>query len=141
VTAHNVGIFISHSWSYPHHYDTLAEWIFGEGWQFQNTPINFYDASVPKNNPIHNAPNDSALRTAIFNRISLCDVVVIPTGMYTTHSKWIKNEIEGAHLFRKPILAVNPWGQERKSSIVSQAAHMTVGWNKQSVVNGIWKLR
>ncbi len=40
----------------------------------------------------------------------------------------------------KPILGVNPWGQERKSSVVATAAKETVGWNSKSVVDGIWRL-
>ena len=40
----------------------------------------------------------------------------------------------------KPILAVNPWGQERGSGIVKKNANKLVGWNANSVVDGIWKL-
>jgi hypothetical protein len=61
--------------------------------------------------------------------------------MYANHSYWIQKEIDGSLGYRRPILAVNPWGQERKSSVVAQAADSTVGWNKQSVVDGIWRLR
>ena len=66
--------------------------------------------------------------------------MVIPTGMYATHSKWIQREIDGANEKGKPILAINPWGQQRTSSVVSAAANKTVGWNKKSVIHGIWDL-
>lgn len=79
-------IFISHSWSYPEHYDTLAKWIFGEAWNLNGISINFRDVSVPKHNPIHYAPCEAALRAAIFQRIQQAHVVVIPTGMYATHA-------------------------------------------------------
>lgn len=138
---YQVPVFISHSWSYSDHYDTLASWIFEESWNVDGTPINFSDVSVPKDNPIHYAPNAEALKAAIFQRIQQAQVVVIPTGMYASHSNWIGKEIEGAKLHLKSILAVNPWAQERKSSVVAQAAKQSVGWNKQSVVNGIWQLR
>ena len=39
---------------------------------------------------------------------------------------------------RKPILGVNPWGQKRISSVVRNFADETVGWNRNSVVSGIW---
>jgi hypothetical protein len=60
--------------------------------------------------------------------------------MYAHHSKWIQKEIDGAGQHWKPILAVDPWGQERSASVVAAAADETVGWNKQSVVEAIWRL-
>jgi hypothetical protein len=60
--------------------------------------------------------------------------------MYANYSKWIQKEIEGAKYYGKPILAVNPWGQERKSSTVQAAADRYVGWNSKSVAQGIWDL-
>jgi len=60
--------------------------------------------------------------------------------MYANYSKWIKKELDGAEYYGKPVLAVNPWSQERKSSVVQQRATKPVGWNKQSVINEIWNL-
>ena len=135
-----VCVFISHSWSHSEHYRCLAEWIFDEPWQSNLRPIQFVDTSVPKENPIHYARNEQQLRQAIYNRIAQSDVVVIPTGMYASYSNWIGKEIDGSRLLGKPILAVNPWAQERKSSIVGEAAAKVVGWNKQTVVQGVWDL-
>ncbi len=137
---YKIYIFISHSWTYSNHYDKLAEWIFKLQWKLEDTPINFENRSVPKDDPIHLTNSDAELKNAIFNQIYNSNVVVIPTGMYTNYSKWIQKEIEGANLYQKPILAVNPWGQERKSNIVQNAANQTVGWNKDSVVKEIWRL-
>jgi hypothetical protein len=67
-------------------------------------------------------------------------VIVIPTGMYAAHSKWIQKEIDGAREYRKPILAVNPWGAQRTSTDVVNAATKVVGWNSNSVVTAIWEL-
>ncbi|MEO1965625.1 TIR domain-containing protein [Hyphomonas sp.] len=135
------GIFISHSWKHSHHYDTLASWIFEENWQTGNgVVVEFVDLSVPKDDPIHFARNDAELQAAIYSKISRSSVVVIPTGMYATHSKWIGKEITGSNLYGKPILAVNPWAQEKKSSIVQAAAKETCGWNQNSVAQGIWRL-
>ena len=67
-------------------------------------------------------------------------MIVIPTGMYANYSEWIQKEIDGADAYNKPILAVNPWGQERKSTVVYSACSKLVGWNSESVVDGIWKL-
>lgn len=138
--AYQVSVFISHSWWYSDHYNTLAEWIFQRPWNADGAPVHFVDHSVPKDDPIHYAPTDAQLQAAIFAKIMAANVVVIPTGMYANYSKWIGKEINGASTYRKPILAVNPWGQIRNSSVVAAAANDTVGWNANSVVNGVWKL-
>jgi hypothetical protein len=139
---HNINIFISHSWNYENHYETLAEWIFKEDWKLRASgmKIKFNDYSIPKNNPIHNARNSEDLKNAIYAEITKSHIVVIPMGMYASHSNWIQKEIDGANYYRRPILAVNPWAQERKSSVVANAAAEKVGWNKQSVIDAIWGL-
>jgi hypothetical protein len=135
-----VSVFISHSWSYSGHYDKLAEWIFQEQWNLNGTPITFFDTSVPQEDPIHFANNDQELYARILQRIGVSNVVVCPTGMYAHYSKWIKKELDGAQALRIPVLAVNPWAQQKAASVVSGAAHQTVGWNSSSVISGIWQL-
>lgn len=140
MSTHQIHVFISHSWTYESHYDNLAGWIFDENWRVGQASLDFRNFSVPKNDPIHNASNDKQLREAIFNQIARSHVIVIPTGVYASYSRWIQEEIEGAANYGKPILAVNPWGQERKSDVVQNAAAKLVGWNKKSVIDGIWAL-
>lgn len=60
--------------------------------------------------------------------------------MYANYSNWIKKEIQGSKYYQKPILAVNPFNQERKSGIVMDNADKVVGWNKKPVINAIWDL-
>ena len=140
MSTHQIHVFISHSWSYSGHYDTLSSWIFGQNWSFGQASINFLNYSVPRNDPIHNARTQKALQDAILAKISRTHVVIIPTGMYTRYSKWIQKEISGSNSYAKPILGVNPWGQQRTSYVVSRAANLIVGWNSKSVVDGIWQL-
>ena len=140
MSTHQIHVFISHSWSYSDHYDTLASWIFDERWSSGQASLKLLDYSVPKDDPIHNARTQRELQDAIFAKISRSHVIVIPTGMYANYSKWIGKEIAGAKGYEKPILAVNPWGQQRTASTVSAAAGMTVGWNSKSVIGGIWGL-
>lgn len=140
MAAYHVSVFISHSWAYSDHYQTLSEWLFQKLWNSEGTQIILHDTSVPKHDPIHAAPTSEALRRAIYERIAQADVVVIPTGMYANHSDWIQKEIDGAKLYGKPIVAVNPWAQERKSSVVMAASDRSVGWNSQTLVNAVWSL-
>ena len=80
------------------------------------------------------------MKDAIYDKIARSHVIVIPSGMYANYSKWIQKEIDGAKQYDKPILAVNPFGQEKKSGVVIDNADEGVGWNKKPVISGIWNL-
>ena len=140
MSSYRVHVFVSHSWKYSSHYDKIDEWLFGQVHRFGQASVQYHDYSVPKDDPIHDAPTQRALREAIYAKISRSSVIVIPTGMYANYSKWIKEEIEGARAWGKGILAVNPWAQQRRSSVVGEAADLLVGWNRNSVVQGVWDL-
>lgn len=140
MSTRQIHVFISHSWAYSNHYQTLADWIFNRTWRAGQATFDLRDYSVPHNDPIHSAKNDTQLRQALYNQISRSHVIVIPTGMYASYSKWIQKEIDGSVAYGKPILAVNPWGAQRTSLDVKDAASKIVGWNAESVVGGIWEL-
>ena len=134
---YNLSIFISHSWQYSVHYEKLRGWIFDEQWTYGGVNLNFKNTSVPMDNPIHYAPNAQTLQNVIYALILQSNIVIVPTGMYSTYSEWIEKELKGAEKHDKPILGVNPWGQQRASGIVQRRATKIVGWNRQSVVKGI----
>lgn len=128
-------LFISHSWSYSDAYDRLVDLL--------NAAPNFQyrNYSVPKDNPVHNAPNSQALYDAIKNQMRFCDVVLIMAGKYATYSTWIQREISIAKRdFQKPIVAIRPWANEQVSTVVSSAADRLVGWNTSSIVTAIREL-
>ena len=137
---YRIHVFISHSWTYSGHYDTLYSWLFDHAYTSNGSNVRFSNYSVPKDSPIHNARTIRELQDAIYQRIARASVVVIPTGMYANYSKWIQREIDGSVEYTKPILAVNPWGQRRRSSVVAEAATSEVGWNRMSVARGVWDL-
>ena len=130
-------LFISHSWTYGDQYQGLVALL-------RRRPyFEFRDYSVPRDDPIHNAQSVAALRAAIRSRMAPTGVVLILAGVYATYSKWINEEIDLAeHGFaaRKPIIAIEPWGSERTSVRVKDAADRVVGWNTESVVNAIREL-
>jgi len=140
MSTRQIHVFVSHAWTYSEHYRTLANWIFDEKWSVGQASLNLRDYSVPKSDPIHNVGTDSQLKAALNDKISRSHVIVTPTGMYANYSKWIKKEIEGANHYGKPILAVNPYGQQRVSGFVADNAAKQISWNKKSVINGIWQL-
>lgn len=125
-------LFISHSWAYEDAYEKLVS--------FFNEHPNFHWAnySVPKNDPIHNAPNDKALFEAIRNQMPFVNCVVMMAGVYSTYSKWINHEITIAKtVLNKPLIAVEPWASERTSRIVKDNADAIVKWQSASIVNAI----
>ncbi|WP_303832457.1 TIR domain-containing protein [Asticcacaulis taihuensis] len=89
MSVHRINVFISHSWCYSNHYDTLEKWIFGEKWSSGSASLDFHDFSVPKDYPITNFTTDKQLRDAIYDKIARSHVVVIPTGMYANYGNYI----------------------------------------------------
>lgn len=121
-------LFISHSWSYSPHYNTLLEWI-------DRSNIVFSNYSVP-----YTGKTKAQLQEAITEQIRHSSIVIIAAGMYVSYSAWIDYEIRTAAAMGKPILAVKPWGNERLPQIVQDSATLIVGWNSDSVVKGIKRL-
>lgn len=130
-------LFISHSWAYGDAYDRMCEMLDS---QVTTDGFNYKNYSVPKNDPIHNAPSEAKLKEAIRAQIKPASVVVIMAGVYSTYSKWINIEIELAQEMGKKILAVEPWASERTSQTVKNAADEIVKWNSSSIVGGIESL-
>ncbi len=128
-------LFVSHSWSYGDAYEKFCK-LLDEASYFS-----YKNYSVPKDDPIHNAPNETLLFEAIKTQILPCHIVIIMAGKYATYSKWIQKEIKIAQeefsYGSKPILAVTPWGSDQISSIVRQKADKIVGWNSSSIISGI----
>ncbi len=131
------GLFISHSWSYSDSYEKLVALLRGRPY------FAFKNYSVPRDDPIHNAATDAALRQAIRNQMASCGVVIILAGVYATYSNWIDKEIDlaesGFHS-RKPIVAIEPWRSERTSRRVKDAADRIAKWNADSIVRAIREL-
>lgn len=124
-------IFISHSWAYSDAYNKLINLL------RSHPTFIFRDYSVPKNDPIHSCPYDWQLRAAIENQIRPTSCVIILAGVYATYSKWINHEIQIAKNLDKKIIAIEPWGSEKTSSVVKNNADVIVKWNTNSIVRAI----
>lgn len=128
----NYRLFISHSWTYGDAYERLVG-FFNEYPYFRWT-----NYSVPKDDPIHSAANEAQLREAIKKQIAPANCVVILAGVYSTYSKWINIEVDIAkNDFKKPLIAIQPWGAERTSAVVKQNADIIVKWNSRSIIEAI----
>lgn len=100
-------IFISHSWSYSDEYERLVALLDRKPY------FSYKNYSVPKNDPIHNAPTVGLLREAIRSQMQPASCVLILAGVYSTYSKWINEEIDLAQSMGKKIIAVEPFASER----------------------------
>lgn len=132
MNTHN--LFISHSWAYGDAYERFV------GLLKNRSYYNFKNYSVPKTNPIIGADSDRQLESAIESKMRASSVVIIMAGVYSTYSKWINKEIAIAKRLGKPIVAVKPWGSDKISSVVRQAADVECGWNTSSIVEAIRKV-
>jgi len=130
-------LFISHSWAYSDAYEKFIALLDAK------PRFSYNNYSVPKDDPIHTQGTDKELIEAIKRKIQPTQVVVILSGVYASYSKWIDKEIQiaqTAFTTPTPILAVQPWGAERTSETVKDAADKIVGWNTDSIVGGIREL-
>ena len=124
-------LFISHSWTYSDAYDKLLQILNGvSGFSYRNY-------SVPKNDPIHDAPHDYQLRDAIRKQIKYTSCILVLAGVYSTYSKWINIELQLAKEMGKKIIAIEPWGSEHTSIIVKNSADEIVKWQGTSIVKAI----
>lgn len=127
-------LFISHSWSYSDAYEKLINLL------DKRPYFDYRNYSVPKDDPIHKANSDTQLEAAIRRQMAPSSVVLILAGVYSSYSKWISKEIGLAQGFGKPIIAIEPFGTGKTSTIVKIAANKTVGWNTESIVSAIREL-
>lgn len=124
-------VFISHSWDYSDEYERIVA-LLDEANYFQ-----YSNYSIPKEEEI-DADTDNELEEALREgQIKPASVVIILAGLYSTYSDWIGKEIRIAEQENKPVLGVEPWGSDRTSDYVERHADRTVGWNADSVVEGI----
>ncbi|MCL6611029.1 MAG: TIR domain-containing protein [Peptococcaceae bacterium] len=127
-------LFISHAWRYDDDYYRLEKFL-------KDAPLfKWRNYSVPKHDPAldPNKPTDrNKLLEALRQQIRPVNCVIILSGMYVAYSDWIQSEINIAQEYKKPIIGVRPWGQERIPTAVSSVAKTVVGWNTSSIISAI----
>ena len=85
----NYHIFISHSWDYSYHYETIKSWL------TEAPYFTWTNYSVPITNPL-DVNSTRELKQKLFNRISNSSCVIILSAMYAKYSRWIDFEIDTA---------------------------------------------
>ena len=77
------------------------------------------------------------LEMQLRKRVRRADVMVVISGMYVHHRKWIQKEIDMAQAEGIPIVGVRPWGARVTPLPVQLAADQMVGWQTRSIVGAI----
>jgi hypothetical protein len=80
------------------------------------------------------------LKNAIQIQMSYANCVLVLAGVYSTYSKWINIEISLAkNGFSSPkkIIAIQPWGAEKTSTVVKNASDIIVNWQSSSIIKAI----
>jgi len=123
-------LFISQSWRYSDAYERLQDLLRME------PAFTFEGHSVPAPHPVIEL-DAQAFEQAIVEHLRPCSALVIMAGVYPTFGKWIDKEIEVAQRLGKPIIAVKPFGPERISPTVRNAANAECGWSTRTIVGAI----
>ncbi|MCK6565117.1 MAG: TIR domain-containing protein [Dehalococcoidia bacterium] len=121
-------LFISHAWDHNEEYERLVNML--------NTAPYFKwrNYSVPRTDPL---PGGRTLGAQLDGQVRPVNAVIILAGMYVNHRDWIQKEIDLAQGYRKPIIGLYPWGQERAPVQVTQVAVEMVRWNTDSIISAI----
>lgn len=123
-------IFISHRWLYNGDYVRLVGLLdAAPGFFWRNY-------SVPWDDPLL-ARSSKRLRDALHNQMRLTHVVLTIAGVYASRSDWMMRELELANDFRKPIVAIAPWGSRNTSVACRSAATTMVNWSTASIIRAI----
>jgi len=123
-------LFISHSWAYSDAYEKLIKMLNDQG-------LDYYNHSVPLDDPIHTNGTDKELKDKIEAKIKGTSCVLVLAGVYSSYSKWINKEIEMSLAYKKTIIAIEPWASEKTSKIVKDSADVIVKWQSKSIVDAI----
>ena len=123
-------VFISHAWNYHEDYHRMVK--------FLNDALYFKwrNYSVPEHDPV-DANSDRKLKEALKRQVRPVNVVLILSGMYAAHSRWIDFEIEFSLEISKPMIGIRPWGQQRIPKVVSDSVDTMVGWQTNSIISAI----
>lgn len=130
--ARNYKVFISHSWTHVSDLKNLRNMLEARGY----FNVDFEEASPDE--PI-NSDNAEYVKSRLRIKIQNADIVLGIAGIYTSHSDWMKWELDYAVKKDIPIVGVIPRGRERISTYIKERAEEVVKWNKESIVAAIRK--
>lgn len=129
-------LFISHAWKYGLEYDRLTAML-------DSAPYFYYrNYSAPEDKPLVSpgyVVTNSILKDCINKKIRPVNVVIVLSGMYYYYHDWMQVEMDIAHSYHKPIIAIKPWGNQFVPQQIVNVSNTVVNWNTDTIVSAIRK--
>lgn len=127
-----VDLFISHMWRLDdnaayHQFEQLLK---------SNADFKWRNLSAIQFDPLGNK-SEAQLRSSLRSQICASSCFVLLSDMFIGHQKWIREEIDIAKSFSKPIIGITPRTHEPTPPAVKLASKQVVGWDPESIVNAI----
>jgi len=120
----NISIFVSHSFDHPDKLLRIQEFMLARR-------VRHVDYSVP----VWDQLNDDTVQFEIEQRIQACDRVIVILTEGSHKSRWIKQEVDWARDYGKPVIGVWPHGEAGAPvprAVVEANAHL-IGWRATSL--------
>lgn len=127
-------LFISHAWKYGAEYDRLTDLLNAAPY------FHYRNYSAPKDKPLivpGSAVTNMILKDCIDKKIRPVNAVIVLSGMYYYYHDWMKVEMNIAHYYHKPIIAIKPWGNQLVPKQIADISNTVVNWNTDSIVSAI----
>lgn len=124
-------IFISHRWDYNVDYHQLVR-------KFDQYGFTHHDYSVPQHDPL-DVNRRKQIAAGLHEQVRQCNFFIIFARM-ASDSVWCRHEVRTASSFRKPILAVRPYGYVGGIPMFIQEAQSyggAVGFNTPAIIRTI----
>ena len=127
-------LFFSHSLMYKNALKTQKKFL------DDAEHFTYYDRSLDPEDPIHSSESEDELDEAIEDKVQGADAVVILAGVFQDYEKWVRKEIEHAKKYKKPVIVIEPWEEERTHVVVQKSADAIIDWDKTLLIETIEEL-
>ena len=126
----NFNVFISHSCEKSEEYNRFQAMI------TDCASFSFKNISRPQGKDVDHCSDEDSIQE-LENQIKSTHLVIILSGMYPNHSKWIDLEMKLAKEADMPMIGIRSCEALRVPSLVSKNVTELVRWNTKSIINSI----
>jgi len=121
-------IFVSHVWAKDDDYLRLFEYL-------ESTNNFFYrNYSRPDQAP---SGDKEAMRAELRRQIEPVETVIILSSLYKPHQDWIEFQMNAAQALKKPLIVMEPFGDDEIPEAVRSRADEIGHWSARSIEDAI----
>ena len=123
-----IRIFVTHVWQKSDDYLRLFEYL--------ESTSNFYyqNFSRPEEAP---SGDKEAMRSSLRRQIEHAESVIVLSSLYGAHRDWIEFQMNAAQAMNKPLLVMEPFGDDEIPEEVRARADEVAEWNARSIEDAI----